>query len=233
METTAREMLNMDTREFIVRRVAKEFKTGAVVNLGIGMPTKVANYIPEGVEITLQSENGLVGMGPAPEPGKEDKDLINAGNQPVTYLPGAVFFDSAFSFGIIRGGHVDFTVLGALEVDQEGNLANWIIPGKMVPGMGGAMDLVVGARKVIIAMEHVNKKGEAKILKKCRLPLTAQKQVNMIVTEKCVLEVVPEGLMLTEIAPGLTAEDVQKATEAELIVSPELKVMLEDQEMAA
>jgi acetate CoA/acetoacetate CoA-transferase beta subunit len=233
METTAREMLNMDAREFIVRRVAQEFTTGAVVNLGIGMPTKVANFIPEGVEITLQSENGLVGMGPAPEPGKEDKDLINAGNQPVTFLPGAMFFDSAFSFGIIRGGHVDYTVLGALEVDQEGNLANWIIPGKMVPGMGGAMDLVVGARKVIIAMEHVNKKGEAKILKKCRLPLTAQNQVNMIVTEKCVLEVVPEGLMLTEIAPGLTVEEVQNATEAELIVSPELKVMLEDQELAA
>jgi acetate CoA/acetoacetate CoA-transferase beta subunit len=144
-----------------------------------------------------------------------------------------VFFDSAFSFGIIRGGHVDFTVLGALEVDQEGNLANWIIPGKMVPGMGGAMDLVVGARKVIIAMEHVNKKGEAKILKKCRLPLTAQNQVNMIVTEKCVLEVVPEGLMLTEIAPGLTVEEVKDATEAELIVSPDLKVMLEDEELAA
>jgi acetate CoA/acetoacetate CoA-transferase beta subunit len=233
METTAREMLNMDAREFIVRRVAKEFTTGSVVNLGIGMPTKVANFIPEGVEITLQSENGLVGMGPAPEAGKEDKDLINAGNQPVTYLPGAVFFDSAFSFGIIRGGHVDFTVLGALEVDQEGNLANWIIPGKMVPGMGGAMDLVVGARKVIIAMEHVNKKGEAKILKKCRLPLTAQNQVNMIVTEKCVLEVVPEGLMLTEIAPGLTVEEVKDATEAELIVSPDLKVMLEDEELAA
>ena len=223
----------MDDREFIVRRVAQEFNNGAVVNLGIGMPTQVANFIPEGVEIILQSENGMVGMGSAPEPGKEDKDLINAGNQPVTYLPGAAFFDSAFSFGIIRGGHVDYTVLGALEVDQEGNLANWIIPGKMVPGMGGAMDLVVGARKVIIAMEHTNKKGEAKILKRCRLPLTAQKQVNMIVTEKCVLEVVPEGLMITEIAPGLILEDVQAATEADLIVSPDLKVMLQDQELAA
>lgn len=226
-------MPSMDAREFIVRRVAQEFKSGAVVNLGIGMPTKVANYIPEDVEIILQSENGMVGMGPAPEPGKEDKDLINAGNQPVTYLPGATFFDSAFSFGIIRGGHVDYTVLGALEVDQEGNLANWIIPGKMVPGMGGAMDLVVGAKKVIIAMEHVNRKGEAKILKKCRLPLTAQKQVDMIVTDKCVLEVVPEGLLLTEVAPGLTVEDVQNATEAELIVSPELKVMSQEQELAA
>lgn len=233
METTAREMLSMDAREFIVRRVAQEFKSGAVVNLGIGMPTKVANYIPEDIEITLQSENGMVGMGPAPEPGQEDKDLINAGNQPVTCLPGATFFDSAFSFGIIRGGHVDYTVLGALEVDQEGNLANWIIPGKMVPGMGGAMDLVVGAKKVIIAMEHVNRKGEAKILKKCLLPLTAKNQVDMIVTEKCVIEVVPEGLMLTEVAPGLTVEDVQDATEADLIVSPELKVMFQDQELAA
>jgi 3-oxoacid CoA-transferase B subunit len=233
METKAREMPNMDAREFIVRRVAQEFESGAIVNLGIGMPTKVANFIPEGVEIILQSENGMVGMGPAPAQGDEDKDLINAGNQPVTYLPGAAFFDSAFSFGIIRGGHVDFTVLGALEVDQEGNLANWIIPGKMVPGMGGAMDLVVGARKVIIAMEHVNRKGDAKILKKCKLPLTAQNQVNLIVTEKCVLEVVPEGLMLKEIAPGLTVEDVQGVTEAELIVSPDLKVMLGDQELAA
>lgn len=223
----------MDAREFIVRRVAQEFKSGAVVNLGIGMPTKVANFIPEDVEIIMQSENGMVGMGPAPEPGKEDKDLINAGNQPVTHLPGAAFFDSAFSFGIIRGGHVDYTVLGALEVDQEGNLANWIIPGKMVPGMGGAMDLVVGARKVIIAMEHVNKKGEAKILKKCRLPLTAKNQVDMIVTDMCVLEVVPERLMITEIAPGFTVEDVQRATEAELIVSPDLRVMFEEQELAA
>jgi len=223
----------MDAREFIVRRVAQEFKSGAVVNLGIGMPTKVANFIPEGVEIILQSENGMVGMGPAPEPGKEDKDLINAGNQPVTYLPGATFFDSATSFGIIRGGHVDYTVLGALEVDQEGNLANWIIPGKMVPGMGGAMDLVVGARKVIIAMEHCNKKGEPKILKKCRLPLTAKQQVNMIVTEKCVLEIVPEGLMLKEIAPGLSIQDVQDATEAELIISPDLKEVFSDEVKAA
>jgi acetate CoA/acetoacetate CoA-transferase beta subunit len=223
----------MDAREFIVRRVAQEFKTGAVVNLGIGMPTKVANFIPDGVEIILQSENGMVGMGPAPAPGDEDKDLINAGNQPVTSLPGAAFFDSATSFGIIRGGHVDFTVLGALEVDQEGNLANWIIPGKMVPGMGGAMDLVVGARKVIIAMEHCNKKGEPKILKKCRLPLTAQKQVNMIVTEKGVMEIVPEGILLKEIAPGLSVQDIQDATEAELIISPDLKVVFDDQEKAA
>jgi len=223
----------MDTREFIVRRVAREFKSGSVVNLGIGMPTMVADFIPEGVEIILQSENGLVGMGPAPEPGKEDKDLINAGNKPITALPGAAFFDSAFSFGIIRGGHVDYTVLGALEVDQEGNLANWIIPGKMVPGMGGAMDLVVGAKTVIIAMEHVNKNGEPKILKKCRLPLTAKNQVDLIVTDMAVMKVVPEGLLLMEIAPGLSVQDVQNATEAELIVSPDLKVVLFEQEKAA
>lgn len=223
----------MDNREFIVRRVAQEFKSGAIVNLGIGMPTMVADFIPEGVDIFLQSENGMVGMGPAPASGKEDIDLINAGNRPVTVFPGAAFFDSAFSFGIIRGGHVDYTVLGALEVDQEGNLANWIIPGKMVPGMGGAMDLVVGAKTVIIAMEHVNKKGEPKILKKCSLPLTAKNQVNLIVTDMAVIKVVPEGLLLTEIAPGLTVKDVQDSTEAELIISPDLQVMLFEQEKAA
>jgi acetate CoA/acetoacetate CoA-transferase beta subunit len=223
----------MNTREFIARRVAREFKSGAVVNLGIGMPTMVADYIPKGVEIILQSENGMVGMGPAPEPGKEDRDLVNAGNQSVTALPGAAFFDSALSFGIIRGGHVDYTVLGALEVDQEGNLANWIIPGKMVPGMGGAMDLVVGAQTVIIATEHVNKKGESKILKSCRLPLTAKKQVDLIVTDMAVMRVGPEGLLLTEIAPGFSVRNVQSATEAELIVSPDLKVMLSEGEKAA
>ena len=233
MRKTVREIYKMDTREYIVRRVAQEFKSGSVVNLGIGMPTMVANFLPEGVEIILQSENGLVGMGPAPEPGYEDKDLINAGNIHITALPGAAFFDSAFSFGIIRGGHVDYTVLGALEVDQEGNLANWIIPGKMVPGMGGAMDLVVGARTVIIAMEHVNKKGEPKILKKCRLPLTAKNQVDLIVTDMAVIKVVPEGLLLMEITPGLSVQDVQDATEAELIVSPDLKVALFDQVKAA
>ncbi len=223
----------MDTREFIARRVAQEFENGAVVNLGIGMPTLVANYLPEGVEIILQSENGFVGMGPSPETGCEDKDLINAGSKFVTCLPGAAFFDSATSFAIIRGGHVDYTVLGALEVDQEGNLANWIIPGKMVPGMGGAMDLVVGAKTVIIAMEHVNKKGEPKILKKCRLPLTAARQVNMIVTEMGVMEVVKEGLLLREIAPGMDVKTIQDATEAELIVSPNLQEMNLVQEKAA
>ena len=215
----------MQSREFITRRIAKELQDGDVVNLGIGMPTMVANYIPGGVEVTLQSENGFLGLGPVPQEGEEDKDVVNAGGQPVTILPGGACFDSAFSFLIIRGGHVDVTVVGALEVDEQGNLANWMIPGKMVPGMGGAMDLVVGAKKVILAMEHLTKKGEPKILKECRLPLTAAKQVNMIVTEMAVIEVGPEGLLLKEIAPGLTVEEVQAATEAELIVAPDLKKM--------
>jgi acetate CoA/acetoacetate CoA-transferase beta subunit len=214
----------MDVRELIARRVAKELKDGDVVNLGIGMPTMVANYIPQGMEVTLQSENGFVGMGPAPEPGKEDKDLVNAGSLYVTIKQGAAFFDSATSFGIIRGGHVDMTVLGALQVDQNGNLANWMIPGKMVPGMGGAMDLVVGAKKVIVAMEHTAK-GKAKILKECTLPLTAKGQVNLIVTEMGVMEVASEGLVLKEIAPGVTLGQIQEATEAQLIISPDLKTM--------
>ncbi|AZR74061.1 succinyl-CoA--3-ketoacid-CoA transferase [Anoxybacter fermentans] len=213
------------SRELIAKRIAKEFKSGDVVNLGIGMPTMVANYIPEDVDIIFQSENGFVGLGPAPAPGEEDKDLVNAGGQPVTIRPGGAFFDSATSFAIIRGGHVDATVLGALEVDQFGNLANWMIPGKLVPGMGGAMDLVVGAKKVIVATTHTNKKGESKILKRCRLPLTAKEQVNMIVTELAVMEVTKEGLVLKEIAPGVTVEDVIKATEADLIISDDLKVM--------
>lgn len=211
-------------REVIAKRVAMELKDGDVVNLGIGLPTLVANYIPEGIDVTLQSENGFVGIGAAPEAGNEDKDLVNAGGLPVTVVPGAAFFDSAFSFAIIRGGHVDATVLGALEVDQEGNLANWMIPGKKVPGMGGAMDLVVGAKKVIVAMEHTAK-GNPKILKKCTLPLTAANQVNLIVTEMAVLEVTKEGLVLRELGPEATIEDVKNATLAELIIPDDVKKM--------
>lgn len=211
-------------REVIAKRVAKELKDGDVVNLGIGLPTLVANYIPEGMDVTFQSENGFVGLGPVPEAGKEDKDLVNAGGQPVTIRPGGAFFDSAMSFTIIRGGHVDATVLGALQVDQKGNLANWMIPGKMVPGMGGAMDLVVGAKKVIVAMEHTAK-GNPKILKECTLPLTAAGQVNLIISEMAVIEVTEKGLVLKELGPEATVEDVVAATEAELIISEDLKVM--------
>ncbi|MBE0558007.1 MAG: CoA transferase subunit B [Proteobacteria bacterium] len=214
-----------DKREIIERRIARELKDGEIVNLGIGMPTMVANYIPEGVQIILQSENGFLNIGPAPHEGEHDPDLINAGNQFVTVLPGACFFDSATSFGIIRGGHVDVTVLGTLEVDQEGNIANYIIPGKMVPGMGGAMDLTVGAKKVIIATEHCDKTGKPKILKKCRLPLTAVAEADMIVTEMCVLERSNRGLVLKEIAPGVTVEDVLKNTEADLIIPDKPDVM--------
>jgi acetate CoA/acetoacetate CoA-transferase beta subunit len=216
----------MDKREFIARRVARELNDGDVVNLGIGLPTKVANYIPEEIDIILQSENGLLGLGPVTDETNADPNITNAGGIHVTVLKGASFFDSAMSFGIIRGGHVNTTVLGALEVDEKGNLASWMIPGKKVPGMGGAMDLVVGARKVIIAMEHQNRSGEPKILKECKLPLTAVCQVNMVITEKAVMEVVKgKGLVLLEIAPGLTVEDVQEATEAKLTISDNLKIM--------
>ncbi len=211
-----------DIKEIIAARVAKELKDGDVVNLGIGLPTMVANFLPEGVSIILQSENGIMGMGAAAEKGREDVDIVNAGAQYVTVNPGAMFFDSATSFGIIRGGHVDATILGALEVDQHGNLANWIVPGKMVPGMGGAMDLVVGAKKVIIAMQHTQK-GAHKILKECRLPYTAVGVVDMIITEMGVMEITREGILLTEINEGYTVEDVQAATEAELIISQTLK----------
>lgn len=212
-------------RELIAKRVAKELEDGDVVNLGIGMPTMVANYVPEDIHVTFQSENGFVGLGPVPEEGEEDKDIVNAGGQHVTILPGGTFFDSATSFGIIRGGHVDVTVLGALQVDEKGNLANWMIPGKMVPGMGGAMDLVVGARKVIIAMEHTVK-GNHKILKECNLPLTAAEQVNLIITEMGVMEVTDKGLVLKEINPEFTVEQVQEATGAELIIPEDMKEML-------
>lgn len=217
----------MNNKEIIARRVAKEIHDGDVVNLGIGMPTMVANYLDSDVNATFQSENGFLGIGPAPEEGQEDWDVVNAGGQPSSILPGGMFFDSATSFLIIRGGHVDTTVLGALQVDQEGNLANWMIPGKMVPGMGGAMDLVVGAKKVIVAMEHVTKKGGKKILKKCELPLTAAHQVDMIVTEMGVMEVREEGLVLTELndKDGYTVEQVKEATDAELIVADDLKTM--------
>jgi len=211
-----------DVKDIIAARVAKELKDGDVVNLGIGLPTMVANFLPPGVEIILQSENGIMGMGPAPE--KPNVDVVNAGGQPIGIKSGAMFFDSATSFGIIRGGHVDATILGALEVDEKGNLANWIVPGKMVPGMGGAMDLVVGAKRVIVAMTHTQK-GAPKILKKCTLPYTALGVVKMIVTEMGVLEVTPEGLVLTELHPDFTKEQVQEATEAKVIVSPNLKPM--------
>lgn len=213
-------------REVIAKRAAKELHDGDVVNLGIGIPTMIPNYLPEGVTVTLQSENGAMGMGPTPAAGDEDKNLINAGGGYITLLPGGSTFDSATSFAIIRGGHVNVSFLGALQVDENGDLANWIIPGKMAPGMGGAMDLVVGAKKVILTMEHTQK-GAPKILKKCNLPLTAAGQVNMIITEMGVMEITPEGIVLTEIHPEFTVEDVQAATEATLIISPNLKSMVD------
>jgi acetate CoA/acetoacetate CoA-transferase beta subunit len=218
------ELDKKQVREYIAKRVAQELRDGFVVNLGIGLPTLVANYVPEGMDVVFQSENGIIGVGPAPEPGKEDKDTINAGGGFVTVLPGAQYFDSCTSFGIIRGGHVDATVLGALQVDEEGNLANWMVPGKKVPGMGGAMDLVVGAKEVIVAMEHTAN-GQIKILKKCNLPLTAAKEVDLIITEKCVIKVTPEGLVLTEVSPYSSIEDVKANTEAELIIPEDIKIL--------
>jgi len=214
-----------DKRERIVKRIARELRDGFYVNLGIGMPTLVANHVPNGIQVVLQSENGMLGIGPYPFDGNEDPDLINAGKETITEMPGTSYFSSTDSFAMIRGGHIDLSVLGAMEVDEEGSIANWMIPGKMVKGMGGAMDLVASARRVVIAMEHTTREGAAKILKKCTLPLTGARVVDTIVTEMAYIRVTPTGLVLEEIAPGLTPEDVQKATEATLLSSPHLKTM--------
>ena len=225
MVTAPKAGKDVEKRERIVKRIARELQDGFYVNLGIGLPTLVANYVPPGMDVILQSENGMLGIGPYPLEGHEDCDLINAGKETVSEMPGTAYFSSADSFAMIRGGHIDFSVLGAMEVDEEGNLANWMIPGKMVKGMGGAMDLVAGARRVVIAMEHTTREGQPKILKKCTLPLTGVKVVDTIVTEMAYMTVTDEGIVLEEVAPGLTADDVQRATEAGLIVSSSLKVM--------